>query len=201
VAQLAAARNYNVSVVAEDIEPPILYDLVNKLRGHFGLKMLKMGSSEVLTVYRLLRNNEVLMLAVDRDISHDGIPVQFFDTPANMPHGAVALALRTGSAIIPGYTMRLPDNTSVVVLEDPLELERTGNREEDERTNMRKIAQTLERYILKAPDQWVVLQRIWNKEYTKDQEPGIGDRNGHSNEEVPTEQRELAPTSNQNSAP
>jgi lauroyl/myristoyl acyltransferase len=198
VAQLAAARNYHVSVVAEDIEPPKLYDYVSTLRGHFGIKMLKMGSSQIRTIYKLLRNNEVLMLAVDRDVTDDGNPVPFFDAPADMPQGAVALALRTGAALVPGYTMRLPDNTSVVIVEEPIELERTGDREEDVRVNMRKVAQILEKYILKAPDQWVVLQRIWDKDYTntRDQGSGTGDQNGHSSEQVPSEHQESASTSN-----
>lgn len=195
VAQLAAARGFDVSVVAEDVEPPKLYDYVNQLRGHFGLKMLKLGSSEVRTIYRLLRNNEILLLAIDRDVTNDGILVPFFDQPTHMPHGAVALALRTGAALMPGYTVRLPDNTSVVILEPPLDLERTGDREEDVRVNMRHLAETLERYIIEAPDQWVVLQKIWDKDYTEEKAAGATGQNGHSVEVVPSEQKEPASTS------
>jgi KDO2-lipid IV(A) lauroyltransferase len=193
VAQLAAARGYPVYTVAEHVEPPKLYDYVNRLRGHFGLKMLQMGSAQVLTIYKLLRNNETLMLAVDRDVTNEGIPVPFFDQPACMPHGAVALALRTGAALLPGYTVRLPDNTSVVILDPPFELERTGDKDEDVRVNMRRVAETLEKYIIEAPDQWVVLQKVWDKEYTKDKGSGAGDQNGHRSEEVPTDSKSLAP--------
>jgi KDO2-lipid IV(A) lauroyltransferase len=194
VAQLAAARGFDVSVVAEDVEPPKLYDYVNQLRGHFGLKMLKLGSSEVRTIYRLLRNNEILLLAIDRDVTNDGILVPFFGQPAHMPHGAIALALRTGAAILPGYTVRLPDNTSVVIIEPPLELERTGDRDEDVRVNMRQLAETLERYIIEAPDQWVVLQKIWDKGYTEEKAAGAAGQNGHSVEAVPSEQKQPAST-------
>jgi KDO2-lipid IV(A) lauroyltransferase len=194
VAQLAAARDYEVSVVAEDVEPPKLYDYVNRLRGHFGLKMLKLGSSEVRTIYRLLRNNEILLLAIDRDVNNDGILVEFFGQPALMPHGAVALALRTGATVLTGYTVRLPDNTSVVMVEPPVELEHTGDRDEDVRVNMQRIAEILERYIIEAPDQWVVLQKIWDKDYTEEKATGNGGRNGHSTENVPAEQKEPAST-------
>jgi KDO2-lipid IV(A) lauroyltransferase len=194
VAQLAAARDYNVSVVAEDVEPPKLYDYVNHLRGHFGLKMLKLGSSEVRTIYRLLRNNEILLFAIDRDVNNDGMLVPFFGRLAGMPHGAVALALRTGATILPGYTVRLPDNTSVVMVDTPLELEHTGDREEDVRVNMRRLAEILERYIIEAPDQWVVLQKIWDKDYTEEKAAGTTGQNGHSVELVPSEQKEPAST-------
>lgn len=202
VAQLAAARNYQASVVVEDIEPPKLYDYVNKMRGHFGLKPLKMGSAEIRTIYRNLKNNEVLLFAVDRDVNDEGMPVPFFDGIADMPPGPLSLALRTGAALIPGYTLRLPDNTSVVILDAPMELERTGDKEEDVRINMKKIADTLETYILKAPDQWVVLQRIWDKDYTKEKVAeikslgsGAKEQNGHTAEKIPAEQKEAASTS------
>jgi lauroyl/myristoyl acyltransferase len=181
VAQLAAARGYKVSVVAEDIEPPKLYDYVNRLRGHFGLKMIKLGSSEVRTIYRLLKNNEALMLAVDRNVTDEDVPTVFFGEYAAMPHGAVALALRTGAALVPGYTVRLPDNTSVVIIDPPLELERTGERDLDVRVNMRKVANTLEKYIIEAPHQWVILQRVWDKQYTD-----VGDEGRKTEDEEAT---------------
>ena len=166
VAQLAAARGYKVSIIAEDIEPPKLYDYVNTLRSRFGLRMIKLGSTQVLTIYRLLKKNEVLLLAGDRDVTDDGIPTIFFDALADMPPGPVALALRTNTPLIYGYTNRKPDNTSIVQLEPPLELVRTGDRDLDLKINMRKMAQLLEEQILNNPSQWVVLQKVWDKDYT-----------------------------------
>ena len=108
VAQIGAARGYKISIVAEDIKPPKLYDYVNKLRGHFGLEIIKLHSAQVRTIYHLLRNNEVLALAVDRDVTGDGIPTMFFDALAPIPPGAVALALRTGPRLSPGVSSVYP---------------------------------------------------------------------------------------------
>jgi KDO2-lipid IV(A) lauroyltransferase len=166
VAQLAAARGYKVSVVAEDIEPPRLYDYTNNLRGRFGLRMIKLGSAQALTIYRILKKNEILMLASDRDVSDDGLPTIFFDAPADMPPGPIALALRLNAPLIHGYTCRLPDSTSLVQLGPPMEMTRTGDRDLDLKINMRKMAQLLEEQILRNPSQWAVLQRIWDKDYT-----------------------------------
>ena len=80
VARTGAARGYKISIVAEDIKPPKLYDYVNKLRGHFGLEIIKLHSAQVRTIYHLLRNNEVLALAVDRDVTGDGIPTMCSST-------------------------------------------------------------------------------------------------------------------------
>jgi KDO2-lipid IV(A) lauroyltransferase len=166
VAQLAAIRGYPVATIAEDIKPAKLYNYVNSLRARFGLKFIKAGSSQVRTIYRFLRNKGVLMLAADRDVSDTGVPVQFFDAMADLPAGPVVLALRLKCPLVPGHTIRLPNNKSVVYLYPPIELERTGDYEQDIRINLRRVAQVLEQMILKAPDQWVVLQRVWDKDYT-----------------------------------
>jgi hypothetical protein len=64
-----------------------------------------------------------------------------------------------------GYTFRKPDSTSYVELA-PLDLVRTGDRDLDVKINMRKMAQILEEQVLRNPSQWVVLQKIWDKDYT-----------------------------------
>jgi lauroyl/myristoyl acyltransferase len=166
VPQMAAALGYNVNIVAEDIEPPKLYDYVNKLRSRFGLKLIKLGSAEIRTLYKLLKNGEGLALAADRDVTDNGIPVQFFDAPADLPPGAVVLAVRLNVPLVPVLALRLPNSASVVHVYPPMELERTGDRDRDVQINLRKMAQVLEEMILKAPDQWCVLQKVWDRDYT-----------------------------------
>ncbi len=178
VAQMAAARGYPMSIVAEDIQPPKLYDYVNRLRSRFGLKLIKMGSLEVRLIYKLLRNGEGLMLAQDRDVNDTGVPVKFFDAIADLPPGPVALALRLKVPLIPVHTTRLPNNSNVVTIFPPLELERTGDNDLDLQVNLRRVTQLIEEMILKAPDQWVVLQRVWDRDYTgvtRGQRSGVRD--------------------------
>jgi KDO2-lipid IV(A) lauroyltransferase len=166
VAQLAVIRGYDVSVVAEDIKPEKLYDYINKLRTGFGVKFVRTGSSQIRTVYRLLRSNGVLMLAADRDVTGGGVPVQFFDAPADLPAGPVVLALRLKAPLIPAYTIRLKNDKSVVFIGAPMELERTGDHDHDIQVNLRKVTEYLETAIRKHPDQWLVLQKVWDREYT-----------------------------------
>jgi lauroyl/myristoyl acyltransferase len=168
VPQVAAARGYTITIVAEDIKPHKLSEYVNRVRARFGLKMVTTGSSEVRQIYRSLKKGEGLVLAADRDVTGEGIPVQFFDAPADLPPGPVALALRLGTPLVPAYARRLPSNSNAVYLLPPIELERTGDNERDVLTNLRKVAQVTESMILKAPDQWVVLQRVWDRDYTED---------------------------------
>jgi lauroyl/myristoyl acyltransferase len=170
VTQIAAIRGFKVAIVAEDVQPPQLYDYVNHLRGSFGIQLIKTGS-QVRTLYRFLRENGMLMLAADRDVTEGGEPVQFFDALADLPPGPVVLAARLNVPMIPAHTVRLPNNTSIVNIYPPLELQRTGDNERDKQANLRLVARVLEEMIHKAPDQWVVLQRVWDHEERQSAEP------------------------------
>lgn len=173
VAQIAAIRGFKVAIVTEDIHPPKLYDFVNHLRGRFGIKLIKTGTSEVRTIYRFLRDNGLLLLAADRDVTDEGQSAQFFDAPVDLPPGPVVLAARLNVPLIPAHTVRLPNNRSIVNIYPPLQLQRTGDNEKDTQANLRLIARVLEEMISKAPDQWVVLQRIWDREIITSNQPAI----------------------------
>jgi lauroyl/myristoyl acyltransferase len=181
VPQIAVIRGYPVTAVAEDIKPTKLYNYLNRLRTKHGLKFINAGSPQIRTIYKLLRNNNGgLILAADRDVTEAKEPVQFFDAPADLPPGPVALALRLGAALVPAHSMRLPDNTSRVQVYPPIELERTGDNDRDVKVNLRKVAQVLEEMILKAPDQWVVLQRVWDREVAPESVSTMSMTNGAS---------------------
>ncbi len=175
VAQKAVLLGYTVAVIAEDIQPPRLYSFVNKLRSGFGLKFVKAGSSQVRTIYKLLKSNGMLLLASDRDVNDSGTPVQFFDAPADLPEGPVVLALRLGATVLPVYTDRRPNNKATLHIYPPMEMVSTGDYKRDIEVNMRLVAQVIEGMISRAPDQWVVLQRVWDREYTGEKGLGIRD--------------------------
>ena len=164
VPQIAKIRGYPVVAIAEDIKPQKLYDFLNNLRMRFGLRFINANSSQVRTIYKLLRDNGGLILAADKDVTESREPVLFFDAIADLPPGPVALALRLDATLIAAYSVRLRDNTSVLHIYPPMELERTGDKELDKQVNLRKVAMVLEEMIRKAPDQWAVLQRVWDRE-------------------------------------
>ncbi len=166
VAQLAVVLGYKTAIVAEDIKPDKLYDYINALRGHFGVEMIRVGTAQVRTIFKFLRSGGMLMLAGDRDVSDNGLPVQFFDAPADLPSGPVVLSLRMKVPLLPCFTCRLPNNKSILTIYPPLEWEITGDNDLDVQVNMRKLVRVLEDLVRKAPDQWVVLQRVWDKDYT-----------------------------------
>lgn len=160
-AQMSSTRGYPTNIVAEVMEPPKLHALVNGLRARFGIKMIPLGPAAVRGIYHALRANEVLGLAADRDLTANGVPIEFFGEVTELPSGLAALALRLGVPLIPLHVVRKANDASVIYVYPPLELARTGDREADALAGTRQIARLLEEMIRKTPDQWVVLQPVW----------------------------------------
>ncbi|MCL5257109.1 MAG: lipid A biosynthesis acyltransferase [Chloroflexi bacterium] len=161
VAQTPVVHAMPTSIIAENIQPETLYRLVNGMRESMGMQMIPQDGHHVSKAYKVLRRNEVLGMMGDRDIAGTGVEVEFFGETTSLPAGPVALALRSGAAIIPSYTMRVGRGKSIGFLESALELERTGDLKADVQHNTQRIARVLEGYIRRAPEQWTVLQPIW----------------------------------------
>jgi lauroyl/myristoyl acyltransferase len=162
------------AIIAERVQPAGLFNFMVRLRSAAGIDIFPPGREAIPPIIRLLRSNGVLLVAGDRDVSHQGIEVEFFGQPASLPAGPALLAMRTGAALIPAYTVRKSLRHSAVFIEPPLELVRSHGRDGDLRQNIQIIAHTLEKMIAHDPTQWGVLQRVWGAPPTTIQQRGEG---------------------------
>src|SRR5439155_2585276 len=83
-----------------------------------------------------------------------------FGRPALLPSAHVALALRTGAALLPAFAWR-EKGFLVARIEEPLDLVSTGDRDADVRAGVRQFAARLERYVKEHPEQWSVFEPVW----------------------------------------
>jgi KDO2-lipid IV(A) lauroyltransferase len=151
-----------VVVPNEHIEPEKLFQYVLALRRSQGIDMVPLEVAPRALI-KSLKDKQIAGLAFDRDITKTGPVVNFFGAPAQMPDGAVQLSLKFGSPVILGFSVRQPDNRSVVYVEPALEFEKTGDMARDIQAGVQKIAGVLEKYIRQYPDQWLMFQKIWEE--------------------------------------
>ncbi len=163
VGQTFAIRGYAVTTPAEHLKPEILYQRIVATRAAKGLTIIPVDGP-LLALVRALKKNQIVGLASDLDVTRSGIVVQFFDAPARLPDGHVQLALRTGAALLPAFSMRLPDNTFTATAEPAIELQNTGNFDADVRAGVEQVTRVLEKWIGQHPEQWVMFHRIWRLE-------------------------------------
>jgi lauroyl/myristoyl acyltransferase len=160
VMQRFALQGYPMLGIAEHLQPERLYQYVASVRASKGMRVIPTDSF-LRPLFRALRNNEILGLAVDRIEAKTGTLIEFFGAPALLPDWHVRLALRTGAKLVPAFSLRHPDNTVDAFVEPALELDGTGDAERDLRDGMSKLVAVLEKWIGQHPEQWVMFQPVW----------------------------------------
>ncbi|MEI7506221.1 MAG: phosphatidylinositol mannoside acyltransferase [Actinomycetes bacterium] len=165
----AADLGNKMTVVVEPIQPPELFEWFAELRRKFGMTVIPLGPEAGPAVLKSLRNNEVLCLLSDRDITGSGIEVEFFGERTTLPAGPATLALRTGAALLPTaayFTDRGVGHHGVIGA--PMNCERQGKLRQDVQRITQDLAYELEKLIRRAPEQWHLLQPNWPSD------PGYG---------------------------
>jgi lauroyl/myristoyl acyltransferase len=143
-------------------DPPAGFQLLNESRRRTGVTVTPLSSSALRQAIKLLRDGGVVAVAGDRPVSDLDEPVSFFGRPARVPSAHVRLALKTGAVIAMAYSILSPEAQRYVIhIEPPMEMIRTGNREEDVQLNMRRVLDAMERLIRRWPEQWQMFVPVW----------------------------------------
>src|SRR5437870_4940536 len=158
VGQVLLHRGYTLTLPAEKTDSELMH-AVNRARQAQGLVLVPMDSA--LGIHRVIRGGGALGILADRAVTGIGERVEFFGRPALLPSAHVALALRTGAALLPAFAWR-EKGFLMARIEEPLELMSTGDRDADVRAGVRKFAARLERYVREHPEQWSVFEPVWD---------------------------------------
>ena len=159
--------------LTEPLQPERLHRLVDSLRASKGHRFAPVGFAGVRRAILTLREGGVVALMGDRDIEGPRASLPFFGEEAMIPTGPIEMALRTGATVIPSFCVRTEQGGVDAYLEEPLELERTGDVERDILTNTLRFLARLERRLRDHPDQWIVLESIWDGGAARSERPPV----------------------------
>lgn len=171
-AQVLGARAGKMTILIETIEPLRVHQLAINLRQRNSLTLLPVGFGGLKETVKALHRGEVAAIACDRYIYGRGLKLKFLGEDAMMPVGAVELAMRTGAALVPAFSVRKELNRYSFYFEPPLDIpSHPEGKEKVLRRKTEEVIAIMEQYIRKYPDQWMVFQPIW--------EEGDGGREAH----------------------
>ncbi|HEU5472874.1 MAG TPA: phosphatidylinositol mannoside acyltransferase [Actinophytocola sp.] len=91
------------TTVAERLRPESVFRRFLAFRESLGFEILPTSGGDVApyrTLIERLRQNRVVCLPADRDLSRRGVPVTFFGEPTRMPAGPARLAAITGATLL-----------------------------------------------------------------------------------------------------
>jgi len=151
-----------MQIVVRPLDNPYVDALVARYRGLHGNTMI--GKQEFARgLIAAMRANATVGILMDTNMTPpQGVFVNFFGIPACTASGLARVALRTGAAVVPAFTIWDPVLRKYRVEFDPaLDLVRTGNDEADAVANTALFTRVIEQYVRRYPDQWLWVHRRW----------------------------------------
>jgi KDO2-lipid IV(A) lauroyltransferase len=161
VSAIWAATLSPVSFFAEELEPRALFEWYRETRARLGISVLTLTAPGIRKVIQALHENEMVITAIDRDITRTGHLMPFFGRPAPIPLGTAAIALKYGTPLLPVCVYRLPDDSYMAEAAPHVVATSTGDRKADEIRITRLLLDHIEGFIRRHPEQWHVPHRIW----------------------------------------
>jgi KDO2-lipid IV(A) lauroyltransferase len=156
-----AGQGYRVTVVAELLEPRELFEWFVETRRQLGMRVIPLSATAGAEVLRALRANEVVCLLCDRDLTGEGVDVEFLGERTTLPAGPAALALRSGATLCAAGCYFRPHGRHSVRILDPIPTERSGSIRADVARVTQALAHCFEELIRAEPEHWHLMQPNW----------------------------------------
>ncbi len=159
------------ATVAERLKPESLYRRFIDYRETLGFEMLPLTGGdrppfEVLT--DRLRDNGLVCLMADRDLTRSGVQVDFFGEPTRMPAGPAKLAIATGAALLPVHCW-YEGGRMVTRFHPPLDTS-SG----DVGAITQALADRFARNIAAHPADWHMMQPQWLADLSDERRAKLG---------------------------
>lgn len=159
-----AVLGHEPVVVAERLEPPELFELFTKTRSDAGMTVIAHDNHPTAKLLSALKQGKAICLVADRDMSHNGVEIEFFGSKKTLPTGPAALALKTGAIILPVCMYLTRSGQIDIIFSKPIKLlplTDSSMRTEIIKSTTKQLGQVFEMMISKDPTQWHVLSDEW----------------------------------------
>ena len=161
VVRAVGALGVQAAALVEPLADPRQRAAVAARRGGAGVDFVAADRRGIAACIERLRAGGLVAVLWDRDIQGGGACIPFFQRQARFPVGAVDLAIRTDSALIPIWQRRTEGLHFEVECLPPMQLLRSSNRALDVRTGLADLAALFEPILYQHCEQWRMFESPW----------------------------------------
>ncbi|MEU4313754.1 phosphatidylinositol mannoside acyltransferase [Nocardia sp. NPDC024068] len=161
-------QNYGTfTTVAERLQPESLFERFVAYRESLGFEVFPLTGGEqppFAALAQRLRENKIVCLLGERDLTGRGVPVTFFGERTWMPAGAAKLAVETGAALMPvhvWFTAEAGRESWAVQAGEPLDVS-SGVA-----AATQDLADCFAAGIAAHPADWHMLQPLWETDLSE----------------------------------
>ena len=149
-----------LTAVVEKLKPEAIFKKFLAYRQSIGIEAISHKEKTMPILMERLNQGKLIALVSDRDMSRNGIEVNFLGGIAKMPAGPAILALKTGSPLVTAY-IRYLEKGIEITFDETIKLPVTGSEEEQIKIITQSMADNFAKRIKDSPVDWHMLQRIW----------------------------------------
>ena len=150
-----------IVVLYRRLDNAFLDDLIFLVRASTGNMPLDKEKA-MRQMLRSLQNNMIVGILIDQNMAQrEGVFVDFFSRPACTTDVVAQLALRSHAAVIPAFSLRMPDGRYRLILGREMEILETGDWDSDVAVNTQNFTRVVEEMVRKYPDQWLWVHNRW----------------------------------------
>jgi len=149
-----------LTAVVEKLKPEAIFKKFLAYRESIGIEAISHKEKTIPILTDRLQAGKLIALVADRDMSRNGIEVNFFGKTAKMPSGPAILAIKTGAPLITAYVHYTPGGIEII-FDETIKPTNSGTEAEQIRIITQSIADNFAKRIKQYPVDWHMLQRIW----------------------------------------
>jgi phosphatidylinositol dimannoside acyltransferase len=154
------ATGIPLTTVAEHLKPEKLFRKFLEYRTEIGMEVLDLDSRSIAVLSQRLRAGKLVALVADRDLSKNGIPVNFFGIGGQMPAGPALLAIQTGADLITAF-VKYEEVGIRIIFGEAIAVPETGSVSEKAAAMTQVFADRFAEQLAVNTVDWHMLQRIW----------------------------------------
>jgi KDO2-lipid IV(A) lauroyltransferase len=153
---------YPIKIVVRRLDNPKVDALVERYRTLHGNQTFPKDES-ARGLLAAMRAGETVGILMDTNMTPpQGTFVPFFGKDACTASGTARVALRSGAAVVPAFTIWDKNQRKYFVRFDPaLTLVSTGDDEADAIANTAMFNRVIQEYVTRYPEQWLWVHRRW----------------------------------------
>jgi KDO2-lipid IV(A) lauroyltransferase len=160
IALMQGFLGLRLHLVARPLDNRALERQLARLRGRSGNGLIhkRLAARRILQV---LRSGEGVAIVLDQDARRTGVFVPFFGRPASTTPTLALMALRTGAAIVPTYSIPLGRGRYRVVYEPAIAVRPSGDLDRDVLELTATCTGRIEAWVRERPELWLWMHRRW----------------------------------------
>jgi len=158
------ARDHKLSVIYKKLRNRYFDEFNNKIRNDERCVLIEKKHA-LRKILKLLAEKYIVTIMVDQNARKNGVLIDCMGHPASAFVGTAKIAVKTGTPIVPGVSLREKDGSNYLIFEKMINVEEYGNDAESIRQLTQDVSKRVEKYAWENPGQWFWVHRRWRKSH------------------------------------